>query len=113
MSTFNYYRSGAALNLAGPHARDFEKIVGLRAMSAERFLTHFQGGSRTAAGYLREPSDPWRAHNYLAQFKEIAKVETAKDADRGMIEITFTDGTTDLIDRYGLLCVERPISSGK
>jgi hypothetical protein len=107
MSTFKYMRSGEALNKAADSARDFEKIKGRRAASAERFLTHIQGGSRTKAGYLREPNDPWRAHAYVdTLFKTIERIEVAKDAERGMIEVFFTDGSSDLVDRYGFLCVE-------
>lgn len=113
MAVFKYFRSGEALNLGSDHARDFERIIGRRAVSAERFLTHLNGGSWTAAGYLRVPSDPWRAHAHLDKFRELVKVERAKDADPGMIEVTYADGETDLIDKYGLLCVEYVIGTPK
>ena len=110
MATFDYLRSGEALRLGSDHARDFERIIGRRAVDAERFLTHVSGGySRTAAGYLRIPSNPWRAHAHLDKFRELVKVERAKDADPGMIEVTYADGETDLIDKYGFLCVEHQI----
>lgn len=112
MSTFKYLRASDALMLGSESARDFESIIGLKAVDAERFLTPIKGGySKTAAGYLRVPSDPWRAHSYVDKlFKVIVRVEWAKDADPGMVEVFYADGSTELIDKYGLLCVEIPVN---
>lgn len=111
MSTFNYLRAHQIRALGSENTRDFEKIIGLKAVDAERFLSPIKGGySKTAAGYLRVPSDPWRAHSYVDKlFKVIVRVEWAKDADPGTVEVVYADGSTDLIDKYGLLCVEIPI----
>jgi hypothetical protein len=105
VATFDYLKPGEAVRRASPHARDWENIVGLKAADAGLFLK-----DRTRAGYLREPSDPWRAHAYVERFfREIQSVQWAKDADPGVAEVFFTDGESTLLHKWDLLCVERPI----
>jgi hypothetical protein len=86
-------------------APEYRQIKGLMAISAERLPFV----ARTRAGQLMKPAEPWRAHGWLDKMREIDRVERARDADPGMVEVFFTDGTTDLIGVKDLLCVERPI----
>lgn len=110
MSTFEYLSPSEALHRAGDNVRDFERITGLRALSADRFPRGWM--SRTKAGYMRKPGDPWKAHGIahgiLDKFKVIDWVRVAPDAEGGMVEVFYKDGSADLISKYDLLCVERP-----
>lgn len=106
MSTFEYLSPSEALRRTGDNARDFEKITGLRALSADRFPRGWM--SRTKAGYMRKPDSPWMAHGILDKFKVIDWIRVAPDADGGMVEVFYKDGSADLVSKYDLLCVERP-----
>lgn len=108
MSTFEYLTPGEAVNAAQSDAPDYKRITGLKGLSADR-MPHLI--TRTAAGYARKPEAPWAAHGHLDKFKEITGVERAKDADPGTIEVFYADGTTDLLHKVDLLCVERPITT--
>lgn len=107
MSTFKYLTPGEAVWAAREGAPDYRRIVGSKGISACRLP--FADRDRTRAGSMRPPSQPWQAHAYLDEFREIKSVEWAKDADPGTIEVFFTDGTTDLLHAGDLLCVERPV----
>lgn len=109
MSTFDYLKPGEALHLASDQARDFEKITGLKAVSANRLEPRVYWLTRTRAGYMRKPDEGWHAHNHMDQFKELSRVERAKNAEPGMVEVFYADGTTDLVGEHDLLCVERPV----
>jgi hypothetical protein len=110
MSTFDYLKQGEAVAAAHESTPESRRIIGLKAVDADRFLTPTQGGTRTAAGYLRKPQDPWRAHSYVEKlFKTIDRVEWAKEAEPGTVEVSYADETSELISKYDLLCVERPI----
>lgn len=105
MSTFEYLKTGEALMNARDDAPEYKRIKGLKAINADRlpFMT------RTRAGNMRQPVASWDAHNHVDKMREIDRIEMARDADRGVIEVFFTDGTTDLVRPEDLLCVERPI----
>lgn len=100
MSTFDYLTPAEAVNVARSDAPDYQRITGLRAVDADRIPNVI-------------PEEPWRAHGHLDKFKEIARVEWARDADPETAEVFYTDGTTDLIRRGDLLCVERPVTSSE
>lgn len=106
MSTFDYLKPGEAIAAARSDAPDHRLIIGLRGVSADRIPNLI---TRTATGNARQPEQPWDAHGHLDKFKEITGVEWAKDADPGMAEVFYADGSTDLIGRQDLLCVERPV----
>lgn len=111
MATYDYLKTGEALARASEHARDFEKIIGLRGMDADDIRPQIP---RTRAGYMHKPDDPWRAYGSRDKMREIVKVErTGGDADPGTITVTFRndDGTEDptYLHKVDLLCVERPI----
>lgn len=107
MSTFHYLTPAQALAAARSDAPDYQRITGLKAIDADRIPNLI---TRTAAGNARQPEQPWIAHGHLDKFKEIARVESARDADPGTVEVFYTDGSMDLIKRGALLCVERPIT---
>lgn len=96
MSTFDYLTPAEAVAAARVEAPEYKRITGLRGVDADRIPNVI-------------PEEPWRAHGHLDKFKEIARVEWAQDADPGTAEVFYADGSTDLIKREGLLCVERPI----
>lgn len=111
MATYDYLKPGEALTRASEHAREFEKIIGLRGMDAENIRPRIP---RTRAGYMHPPTDTWRAYGSRDQMREIVKVErTGGDADPGTITVTFKndDGTEESVylHKVDLLCVERPI----
>lgn len=111
MATYDYLKPGEALARASEHARDFEKIIGLRGMDAENIRPRIE---RTRAGYMHPPTDTWRAYGSRDKMREIVSVErTGGDADPGTITVTFKndDGTTEetYLHRVDLLCVERPV----
>ncbi len=111
MATYHYLTPNEALVRAHESARDFEKIIGLRGMEADRLRPPI---SRTRAGYMRKPDDPWRAYGSRDKMREVVKVErTTGDADPGTVTVTFKndDGTEESVylHKYDLLCVERPI----
>jgi hypothetical protein len=108
MSTFSNMTPSEAVAAARDNAPDYVRITGLRGLSAER-IPHYI--TRTKAGNAREPDQPWIAHGHLDKFKEIARVEWAKDADPGTAEVFYVDDTTDLVRRGDLLCVERPVGT--
>lgn len=110
MSTFDYLNPSEALAAARDDAPDYRRIIGLKAVDAD-CIPHLI--TRTRAGYARKPEQPWHAHGHLHKFKEIARVVRAEDADPGTVAVTYTDGSTDLIGRQDLLCVERPITGPK
>lgn len=112
MATYDYLKPGEALARAHESARDFEKIIGLRGIEADRLRPAL---TRTAAGYLRKPGDPWRAYGDRDKFREITGVVLSKndgsgeDTEDGMITVTFADGESVYVGAKDLLCVERPI----
>jgi hypothetical protein len=106
MSTFDNLTPGEAVVAARDDAPEYKRIIGLKGLAADR-IPHYT--TRTAAGNHRKPEQPWAAHGHLDKFKEIARVERAEDADPGTAEVFYADGSTDLIRRGELLCVERPI----
>lgn len=106
MSTFDTLTPAEALDAAREDAPDYKRIIGLKGIEASRVPNLI---TRTKAGNARKPEAPWIAHGHLDKFKEIARVERAKDADPGMVEVFYVDGTTDLVGRQDLLCVERPV----
>lgn len=107
MSTFDYLTPSEALYKAGDTAPDYLRITGLRAVDADYIPNMI---TRTRAGYARKPEYPWQAHAHLDKFKVIARIARAKDADPGVIEIFYTDGTSEFLHPKDLLCVERPIT---
>ena len=107
MSTFTFLKPADAVAAARDSAPDYQRITGLRGVDADR-LPHMI--TRTAAGNARQPEQPWRAHAYLDMFREIARVEWAQDADPGTAEVFYADGSTDILHRGDLLCVERPVT---
>lgn len=110
MSTFDYLNPSEALAAARDDAPDYRRIIGLKAVDADR-IPHLI--TRTATGQAHKPEQPWRAHGHLDKFKEITRVAWAHDADPGTAEVFYADGTTDLIKRKDLLCVERPVTGPK
>lgn len=106
MSTFDILGPFEAIAAAGAAAPDYERITGLRGVDADR-IPHYI--TRTRAGNARQPEQPWLAHGHLDKFKVIERVERAEDADPGTARVFYADGTTDLIGRQDLLCVERPV----
>lgn len=112
MATYEFYRPGEALGRAHESARDFEKIIGLRGIEADRLRPPIP---RTRAGYMSKPGDPWRAYGDRDKFREITGVVSSKndgsgeDAEDGMITVTFADGQSVYVGAKDLLCVERPI----
>lgn len=107
MATYDYLKPVEAVARAQEGARDSEKITGLRGTDADRFMGPEE---RTRAGYLRKPSDSWRAHGYLRYFREIVSVQWAGgDGDPGTAVVKYADGATEFIGEKDLLCVERPV----
>lgn len=116
MATYEFHKTGEALARAHESARDFEKIIGLRGIDADQLRPPL---SRTRAGYMRKPEDPWRAYGDRDKFREIVSVVDARrdgtgvDADPGTITVTFRndDGTEEsaYLHAVDLLCVERPV----
>lgn len=108
MSTFDYLTSAEAVAAAQPTAPAYLNVRGMLAINADRMPNLI---TRTRSGQARKPEggQGQLAHAYLARFKKIARVEWAQDADPGMAEVFYADGTTDLVGRVDLLCVERPI----
>jgi hypothetical protein len=106
MSTFDYLTPGEAVAAMQEQAPEYRKIAGLKGIVADR-MPHLI--TRTKGGQARKPEQPWLAHGHLDKFKEIDRVEWAKDADPGCAEVFYADGSTDLFHRVDLLCVERPI----
>lgn len=111
MATYDYLKPGEALARAHESAREFEMIIGLRGMDAENIRPRI---SRTRAGYMHKPDDPWRAYGSRDKMREIVSVvQTTGDAAPGTITVTFRndDGTEEstYLHKYDLLCVERPI----
>ncbi|MCX4799635.1 hypothetical protein OG497_37910 [Streptomyces sp. NBC_01242] len=98
MSTFDYLTPAEAVNAARSDAPDYQRITGLKGVDADRIPNLI-------------PEEPWRAHGHLDKFKEIARVEWAKDADSGTAEVFYADDSTDLLHSGDLLCVERPITT--
>lgn len=105
MATFHYLSAGEAWSAAQDSAPEYQKIIGLWAVDADRI----QGVHRTRAGYAKAPEQPWVAHAFIGLFKAVERVERATDADPGMVEVFYADGSTDLIGPKDLLCVERPV----
>lgn len=110
MAIFDYLTPSEALYMAGDTAPDHLRITGLRAVDADRIPNMV---TRTRAGYGRKPEYPWQAHAHLDKFEVIARIERAKDADPGVIEIFWTDGSSAFLHPKDLLCVERPITSAR
>ena len=116
MATYSYLKPGEALARAHESARDFEKIIGLRGIDAGQLRPAL---TRTRAGYLRKPDDPWRAYGDRDKFREIVSVVRSRDdgsgedADPDTITVTFKngDGTQEstYLHAVDLLCVERPV----
>lgn len=112
MSTYEYLTTSEAVARAVEGARDFERIIGLRAIDAERLRPAL---TRTRVGDLCEPYDTWRAYGQRGEFREIASVVWSRDdgsgeeADPGTVTVTFADGESTHLHEGGLLCVERPI----
>jgi hypothetical protein len=98
MSTFDYLTPAEAVAASGNQAPGHLRIDGLKGVDADRIPNLI-------------PEEPWRAHGHLDKFKDILRVEWAKDADPGTAEVFYADGSTDLIKQGDLLCVERPILS--
>lgn len=96
MSTFEYLTPSEAVAAAWVGAPDYKRITGLKGVDADRIPNLI-------------PEEPWRAHGHLDKFKVIARVVWAEDADPGTAEVFYTDGSSGLIKREDLLCVERPI----
>lgn len=109
MATFHYLSAGEAWSSAQDSAPDYQKIVGLRAVDADKI----QGTYRTRAGYAKAPADTWAARAFLDRFKVVERIEWCRnlgeDADPGMVEIFWADGTSDYLGPKDLLCVERPV----
>lgn len=101
MSVFEYMDPRSAVY----NDRDHATTGGIRGLMA----ADADWCTRTATGNAREPEQPWIARGHLDKFKRIARVEIAKDADPGTIEVFWTDGTASILHRGDLLCVERPI----
>lgn len=118
MATYDFLTPGEALYRAGEHAREFERITGLRGIDADRLQFP---PTRTKAGNSRVPTDPWRAYGDRDKFKEIVSVVRTRDteedrqaeedrkADFATVTVTFADGETTYIHAGDLLCVERPV----
>lgn len=118
MATYDFLGPSEALHLAGEHAREFEKITGLRGIEADRLQFP---PTRTKAGNSRVPTDPYRAYGDRDKFREIASVVRTQDteedrqaeesnkADFSTVTVTFADGETTYIHAGDLLCVERPV----
>lgn len=112
MSTFDYPTPGEAVALAHESARDFEKIIGLKAVHAGYLRPE---PSRTRAGNMRKPDPTGREHAQLDKFREIASVAwsrldgSGEDADPGTVTVTFADGESTYLHAGDLLCVEQPI----
>lgn len=107
MPTYEFWTPREAVERASGSAREFETIVGLIGMDADRLRPRL---TRTAAGYMRKPDDPWRAHGDRDKMREIAAVEYVRaDADPGTVEVHFADGGSTYLNRFDLLCVERPV----
>jgi hypothetical protein len=100
MSTFRYLPPAEAVAASGNTAPGHARIDGLRGVDADRIPNVI-------------PEEPWRAHGHLDRFKIIARVEWATDADPGTAEVFYTDGSTELIKRDELLCVEDPITTAE
>lgn len=107
MATFEYLPPGEAVWNALDCAPEHRSIRGLRAMDAGRLPNATM--TRTRAGYMRQPERPWVAHAYVDEMRVIERVEWARGAAPGMCEVFYADGSTDLIGRRDLLCVERPV----
>lgn len=105
MSTFSYLNPSEILREAREDAPEWRRILGLRAVDADR-IPH--ATYRTNSGYARE-NRTFTEHGHLDKFKAIERAERAKDANWGMVEVFYTDGSTDLIGPKDLLCVERPV----
>lgn len=97
MSTFDRLTPVAAVAAARSDAPAHQRITGLKGVDADRIPDVI-------------PEQAWRAHGHLDKFREIARVEWAKDAAPGTAEVFYTDGSADLITRGGLLYVERPVT---
>jgi hypothetical protein len=110
MSTFDYLTPDEAMHAARSDAPEYLRIIGAKGLSAERIPGLI---TRTQAGYARKPTAPWDAHGHLEKFNVIERVDWAQDADPGMVEVFYADGSTDLVSRFDLLCVERPIKRDK
>lgn len=115
MSYFDYITPGEAIRDARSDAPEYKRITGRRAVCAERIPNMI---TRTAAGYSRKPEggQGQMAHGHLHLFKEIERVAWASEtgeAEYGMAEVFFTDGTTDLVSAKDFLCVEHIIITDK
>lgn len=55
MATFHYLSAGEAWSAAQDSAPEYQKIIGLWAVDADRI----QGVHRTRAGYAKAPEQPW------------------------------------------------------
>ncbi|MFI0966969.1 hypothetical protein ACH4S8_37145 [Streptomyces sp. NPDC021080] len=108
MSTFLNLTPAEAVAASGNDAPGYKRIDGLKGIDADRVPGMV---TRTAAGQARQPEQPWIAHSHLDDFKVISRVEWAKDADPGTAEVFYTDGSTELIKRGDLLCVEQPVTT--
>jgi hypothetical protein len=106
MSMFDNMTPGEAVAAAQDDMPEYMRITGLKGLAAERIPLYT---TRTRAGNLRKPEQPWNAHGHLDRFKEIERVAWANDTDPGTAEVFYADGTTDLLRSGDLLCVERPI----
>jgi hypothetical protein len=98
MSTFALLPPDEAVAASGSTAPGHLRIDGLKGVDADRIPNVI-------------PEEPWRAHAHLDKFKIISRVGWAEDADPGTAEVFYTDGSTELIKRDDLLCVERPITT--
>jgi hypothetical protein len=110
VSIFDYLTPAEAVAASGNTAPGHLRIDGLKGVDADR-IPHMI--TRTAAGTARKPESGrgQDAHGHLDKFKDIIRVEWAKDADPGTAEVFYADGSTDLLRCGDLLCVERPILS--
>lgn len=112
MATYDYLTPGEAVARAHESVQDFEKITGLRGIEADKLRPPL---SRTRAGYMRKPDDPWRAYGNRDKFREIASVVWSRndgsgaETDPGTITLTYADGESTYLHKEDLLCVERPI----
>ena len=86
-------------------------IRGLKVADLERVFPAYRI-HRTQAGNVKPDAAPWDAHSKLSVFKELVEIKNVTDSTdkRLVLELHFSDNTSEYFHAGNILIVEDPIT---